>query len=152
MHKDRVALVPATVLDYDRCMLPLKEALGRAADPELLRAVLEEVAKLPAELRGFEGHTFTIVRILAEREVPVDERATIAVNIGFRLRALGQLTENGGGRGWTLNGKPGFVLVHEELIRCAAEEPLIEVDDQPAFDPESFHRRLLLISEMRGKA
>ncbi len=133
-------------------MRAVQEALNRTIDPSLLTEVLEAVGDLPAEDRGFEGHTFTIIRLLMDRGVPVIERANIALSISFRLQALAQLTADGGGRGWVLPGEPGCDFVHEELLRCAAEEPLIEVGGQPAFDAASFHVRLLQLAEMRGEA
>jgi len=42
--------------------------------------------------------------------------------------------------------------VHDELVRAAAEEPMIQVDEEVVFDADSFHRRLLALAEMHGEA
>lgn len=130
----------------------VSQAFTQAVDADLLCDVLEAVADLPANERDFEGSTFTIMRLLTERDLPMGKRALVATAISFRLQALARLTTDGGGQGWVLPGEPGCDFIHEELVRCAAEEPLIEHDGEPAFDSQSFHRRLLSLAEMRGEA
>lgn len=130
----------------------IREALARPIDPTLLEEVLKAVDAMAPEDRGFEGTSIATVRILHERDVPDDDRVIIAMGISFRLRALAKLTADGGGRGWVLPGEPGADFVHEELLRCAAEEPLVEVEGEPTFDAGSFHRRLLALAETRGEA
>ena len=56
-------------------------------------------------------------------------------------------------RGWPLPaGQDGADFVHPDLIRAAAEEPVIEdANGQPAFDPESFRNRVLLLTGTAAK-
>jgi hypothetical protein len=92
------------------------------------------------------------VKRVHELDLPDEQRGDLAMAINFRLMALARLMEKGGGRGWTAPGKEGCTFVHEELVQAAAEEPMIEVESQITFDPESFHRRLLALAEPHGEA
>ncbi len=137
---------------YGRGMKIIKRANKTKVHPKLMEQVLDEVAEMPAEDRGFEGATFAVVKLVAEMGLPERQRMDLGLAINFRLMALARLTESGGGRGWTLPGEEGCTFIHGELVRAAAEEPMIEVDGQVAFDPESFHRRLLALAETHGQA
>ncbi len=54
---------------------------------------------------------------------------------------------------WRVSGaEDGADFLHEDGIRCAAEEPLVPVKDNMTFDSDSFHRRLLVISDPAGEA
>jgi len=131
-------------------MKMIKRVNKQKVDPDLMKAVLEEVAGEPVK-RGFEGTTFEIFQRVSELGLPERQRTDLALAVSFRLQALARLMEDGGGRGWTLPGEPGCTFVHEELVRAAAEEPMIEVNNQVAFDPMSLHRRLLALAEMHGE-
>lgn len=120
-------------------------------DPKLIEELLETVADHP-DKRGFEGTTIEIVKRVSELGLLERQRADLSLAISFRLQALAALMQESGGRGWTLPGEPGCTFIHEELIRCAAEEPMIEVDGQVTFDADSFHRRLRALAETRGEA
>lgn len=120
-------------------------------DPKLIEELLEAVADEP-DKRDFEGTTIEIVKRVSQLGLPERQRMDLGLAISFRLQALAALMQEGGGRGWTLPAEPGCTLLHAEMIRCAAEEPMIEVDGQVAFDRESFHRRLLSTAEMHGQA
>jgi hypothetical protein len=130
----------------------LKRANETKVDPQLMGEILEAVADLPADDRDFEGTTIEIVKRVHELDLPDEQRGDLAMAINFRLMALARLMEKGGGRGWTAPGKEGCTFVHEELVQAAAEEPMIEVESQITFDPESFHRRLLALAEPHGEA
>lgn len=132
--------------------MTVKKALGCAVDPELIRLVLEAVAEIPADDREADDYLFASVKLLKDRGFADGERPIIATAIGFRLEALARLTRDGGGKGWVLPGEAGSDFIHDELVRCAAEEPLIEDGGQVAFDSESFHRRLLSLAAMHGEA
>lgn len=130
----------------------LKVANETTVDPQLMEEILVAVAELPKGQRDFEGTTIEIVKRVGELELGDRERGELAMALSFRFRALAQLMENGGGRGWTTPGKDGCTFVHGELVRAAAEEPLIEVGNRVEFAPESFHRRLLALAEVHGEA
>jgi hypothetical protein len=133
-------------------MKMLRDANRAKVDPQLMEQVLEAVDALPPEHRDFEGMTIEIVKLVSELGLPERERTKLSLAINFRLMALGRLTKSGGGRGWTFPAGKGCTYLHEELIRAAAEEPMILVDDDVSFDADSFHRRLLALAEPHGEA
>ena len=130
----------------------LKHANKVKVDPELMNDILKAVADLPAGDRDFEGTTIEVVKRVADLDLPERERMDLGLAINFRFMAFARLMQSGGGRGWRVPGKDGCTFVHEELIRAAAEEPMIQVNDEVVFDEESFHRRLLALAETHGEA
>jgi hypothetical protein len=136
---------------YERMKI-LRDANKAKVDPQLMEEVLKAVDELPPEDRDFEGMSITIVRLVSELGLPERDRMKLGLAINFRMMALGRLTQQGGGRGWTFPGGEGCTYLHEELIRAAAEEPMVMVDDEVTFDPDSFHRRLLALAEPHGEA
>ena len=130
----------------------LERANKTKVEPELMEDILKAVAELPADDRDFEGTTIEIVKRVGALELTDRKRGDLAMAINFRLMALARLMEHGGGRGWTAPGKDGCTFVHDELVRTAAEEPMIEVDGELQFDGDSFHRRLLALAAMHGEA
>jgi hypothetical protein len=49
--------------------------------------------------------------------------------------------------------QPGMHYIHADLVKAAAEEPIIEDGaGQAAFDVESFQRRVLANAKTRGQA
>ena len=132
----------------------LRKVNKTKVDPALLGEVMEMHANMPAEDRtSFEARTFRIIEMLNARGLQA-ERATMLLAIDFRLTALARLIDARGGRGFTRPGSEvGMDWVHADLVRCAAEEPIIEDEaKQPAFDPDRFEQRLLAICEPLGKA
>ena len=130
----------------------LKQANKVKVDPEIMTDILQAVASLPAGDRDFEGTTIEIVKRVADLDLPERERMDLGLAINFRFMAFARLMQNGGGRGWRLPGEEGCTFVHEELVQAAAEEPMIEVNEEVVFDEESFHRRLLALAEPHGEA
>jgi hypothetical protein len=121
---------------------------------ELLGDAAEMHAGLPADDRSsFEGRAISLFKMLDRRGLG-RKRADLAIAIDFRLTALARLLQDRQVRGWTLPaGHDGADFVHPDLIRAAAEEPVIEdANGQPAFDPESFRNRVLRLTETRGEA
>ncbi len=49
-------------------------------------------------------------------------------------------------------GKEGLIVVHADLFKAAAEEPLVEIDGELNFIEESFFQRLLYITKEVGHA
>lgn len=123
--------------------------------PELLREVLTMYALMPAEDRSvFEARAFRLFELLQARGLAADSDLPMAIE--FRLEALASLQGERALGAWTLPGKQGgdgAVYVHADLVKAAAEEPLVETNaGRPGFDPDSFKRRVLAISDMRGTA
>jgi hypothetical protein len=56
-------------------------------------------------------------------------------------------------RGWTMPGtEAGMDYIHADLLKAAAEEPLIERRGQAVFDVRSFRDRVLANAQVRGNA
>lgn len=125
--------------------------------PELLAEVMEMHASTPA-CRPRTGPCsrrapFVMFELLNARGFRGRRRAEMSIALEFRLTALALLTAAQGGRGFTRPGsETGLDWVHADLVRCAAEEPLVEREDQAVFDVDSFQRRLLAVTEMQGQA
>lgn len=82
------------------------------------------------------------------------DTGALAVAINFRLEALARLLADDRLRGWSMPGtKPGMDFIHADLIKAAADEPVIEdAAGQAAFDAENFRRRVLANAGTRGQA
>ncbi|MGR9272887.1 hypothetical protein ACU8OQ_37045 (plasmid) [Rhizobium leguminosarum] len=79
-------------------------------------------------------------------------RASV-VSIRLRQRALELFVQDGGAAGFTLpTSEVGRTKVHQDLFRCAGEEPLLSIEGQPRFDPDNFRRRLLSFTQTAGSA
>ncbi len=70
------------------------------------------------------------------------------------MQALIRLREQPEYKAWTLRvgkeGEPDFI--NEVLIETAAVQPLIERDEQPAFESSAFFQKALELAEAEGKA
>lgn len=121
--------------------------------PELLAEVMQMHATMPAEDRGDLAARSCRVFALLDERVARDQLGPLTAAIDFRLTALARLIDEQGGRGFTLPGdEQGLQMIHPDLVRCAAEEPLIEQDNHLAFDVKSFQRRLLSVTKPHGQA
>jgi hypothetical protein len=122
--------------------------------PELLFEVLQMHSEMSPEDRPvFEVRVIRIYELLKSKGLRSERIADLGMAIDFRLTALARLHQVDSLRGWSIPGeKPGVVSIAFELLQAAAEEPLIEnAEKQAAFDPESFRRRLLTITEPDGR-
>ena len=136
----------------------MTDVLNRVNQTELAAELLKDAAEMHARLpaddhRSFEGRAISLFKMLDRKGLSA-QRADLALAIDFRLTALARLMQDRQVRGWTLPaGQAGADFVHPNLIRAAAEEPVIEdANGQPAFDPESFRNRVLLLTGTRGEA
>lgn len=121
--------------------------------PELLAEVMQVHAALPAEDRSDMAARACSVFALLDDRVSRDQLGPLTAAIDFRLIALARLVDEEGARGFTVpGGQQGLEMIHPDLVRCAAEELLIERGSEVAFDAENFRKRLLAITEMRGEA
>jgi hypothetical protein len=122
---------------------------------ELLAEAMELHAGMPAEDRAvFEAHALRLFEFLKEKGYKGIRRADLAVAINFRLTALGRLVQGNHTKGWTLPGHTeGSTYLHADLLKVAAEEPLIEDNDgSVSFDVQNFAHRLLQVAKAKGRA
>ena len=117
----------------------------RFAASDLL-ALSSEVHDLPEELRDWEGRMF----LLAKRFPHQPYRALAADK---RLEAMSALiAANTLPLGVLPQAADGSHMVAESVFEAAAVEPLLYRGDKPFFEPESFLKRVLELSETDGKA
>jgi hypothetical protein len=82
----------------------------------------------------------------------LDAHNDLVAGIQFRLEALAGLCDEPSYQAWSMkSGSPGMDYVHGDLIEAAASEPLIMRKRAVCFEPKSFFKRVLLITETRGR-
>lgn len=111
-------------------------------DPMVMLEVVRAMPTLATAAEDTDSKMATIVRAVAKQDLGGEDRSMTAVSISFRLEALVRLIEESGDQGWLSPDATDGRAVREDVIHCAATEPLIKKDGRAAFDPESFHRRL----------
>ena len=111
-------------------------------EPSVMMEVVRSLPTLATAAEDNDGKMAAIVRAVAKQDLNDEDRSMTAVSISFRLEALVRLIEDSGDKGWISPEITDGHAVREDVIRCAAMEPLIKKDGRAAFDPESFHRRL----------
>jgi hypothetical protein len=81
-------------------------------------------------------------------------RIAAFLTVTIRLMALDAVLDDGKVRGWMLPGSESEITyVHADLLRAAADEPIVEgPEGQPIFIAGSFRQRLLQIAASRGNA
>lgn len=122
-------------------------------DPELFGEAMLAYSEAPPDaICTLDGLARATAVTVAAAGLQPDEAALAAMSIHLRMSALARLLREGGGRGFAQSVEPGKRHVSEEIVRCAAEEPLLDRDGPVSFDPDSFHRRLLSIAPPAGKA
>jgi hypothetical protein len=133
----------------------LKSVNSTTVTAEMLAEVLEMHAAMPAGDRGvYEARMFKMFDLLDQKGLR-KERRQLAMAVDFRLTALARLQSDNALRGgWSLPGsEAGMDYIHHDLLKAAAEEPVIEnTRREAAFDLESFQRRVLALTEARGQA
>jgi hypothetical protein len=68
--------------------------------------------------------------------------------IQFRLEALAELSDHPKLLAWSMaSDTEEMIFIRDEVLEAAAKEPLLEDGNRPAFDPESFFSRLLMLTE-----
>ena len=111
-----------------------------------LLEISDAVHDLPEERRGWEAR----VSLLAKRFPRQHYRAMAADN---RLTAMSALiAENVLPHGVLPQAPDGSHTVGECVFQAAAVEPLLLRGSEPFFEPESFRRRVLELTEPDGKA
>lgn len=124
--------------------------------PDLLAEVLERYAAPPVAVDGeilesFMQRRDRLSEICDRRGIEKTVELSIAINL--RVAALESLPAEAL-RGWSVPGNaPGPGFVHLDLVKAAAEEPVIEDGSKQKrliFNPESFRCRLLEIAQGRA--
>lgn len=126
--------------------------------PELMKRLMTTLENMPSDQRAdFTGRGLGLIRFLEEvfPGQETAERASVLTAFEFRMQALVRLRSRPEYRAWSLQqaervGEPD--LIHEVLIEAAAQEPLIQRRQRPAFDPVSFFKRVLALSDAEGRA
>jgi hypothetical protein len=132
----------------------LKRVNCTRVSAELLGEVMEMHAGLSPEDRTvFEVRAIRMFELLDSKGLGKD-RADLAMAIDFRLSALARMQKDKVLRGWTMPGaEAGMDYIHADLLKAAAEEPLIEDSKgQAVFDVQKFRNRVLANAQMRGNA
>lgn len=111
-------------------------------EPAVMMEVVRSLPTLATAAEDTESKMAAIVKAVANQDLGDVDRSTVAVSISFRLEALVRLIEESGDQGWISPDATDGHAVREDVIRCAAREPLIKKDGRAAFDPDSFHQRL----------
>ena len=120
-------------------------------DSELLMGALEAIADLdPEDRKSFEGRAIAIIRFVHEQNIADDERTDAAMSINSRLMALAKL-DVPAFPVWRIvaEGKDDPDLLHEDVVQCAAEEPLVRDGEDLSFDGARFTNRLAGITARR---
>ena len=119
---------------------------------DLLGEVLEMHAAMSPEDRPvFEARAVRLFQLLEKKGVK--DTGELAIAIDFRLMALARLQKDDALRGWTMPGtEKGMDYIHADLVKAAAEEPLIDHKGKAVFDVQSFRNRVLANAQMRGSA
>jgi hypothetical protein len=122
-------------------------------DPELLHEAMASIAEArPEERATWEGWRDVALRAVLAFGLSGEVADIATMSIQFRYSALARLFRAGGGQGFSTPANPGTRNLDGAIVRCAAEEPLLERDGPVSFDVESFDRRLLRLASPVGRA
>lgn len=106
--------------------------------------------------RAYDGRVMTLVKHFREADNnPKNLEVGILVSaIEFRLQALASLRERPEMAAWSLpSSEIGCDYINSALLEAAASEPIVQIDDHIiTFDPDSFFKRVLAISDFQGEA
>ena len=119
---------------------------------ELLGGAMEAVAELPPEDRRDMTTQMLCIIEHVEKTTKGKAEAGVGAALYFRMLALGKLTSDYPLPGFASPDFNGAKLLHPDVIRCAAEQPLIMIGEDVAFDAGAFQIRLLDIAEAAGSA
>ena len=127
--------------------------------PELLVEAIELLlVEMSFEERSvFDDSVLRLIDFLKAKGFSGRRHADLVVAIIFRASALAHLVHCDPLKGWVSAGgeEQGVIRLHAEVLRAAAEEPLVE-DAAGAtaaiFNVRSFMRRILLLAQAQGRA
>ena len=119
---------------------------------DLFKNLVELIGDLPeGERSDMEGRTMAMIHFLNAADIE-GNHALIMMSVQFRMAALARLRQEPAYRAWSLNAEGSGDYVHEVLVETAATQRLIELEGEPAFEPKSFFRAALELSEAGGRA
>ncbi len=117
----------------------------------LEKVVIAFAAMEPADRRDFTGRAVTVIRVLDEEGL-LGQHPRLAAAIEFRLEALARLSHRPELKAWSIPGDVEEMIYLQPLVwEAVAAEPLREESNRPAFDPDSFFRRLTALSKAAGR-
>lgn len=139
-------------MSRDRDVEYLRKVSLTAVPAALLADVVQMHAAMPAKDRQvLEVRMIRLFELLKDKGFKGDRHADLALAIDFRLRALADLMQQGGARGWTLPGEPGCEFISREILDVAATEPLVALGEGGVtFDLDRFRTRMLESGDARG--
>lgn len=124
-----------------------EDDLRRASD-----SVNAGLGERPPGQRGFNARADILAGLF-----PDGGNKVLAVN--FRIEALGRLAEHPRMRAWIMRkgtdgdeSEPAIVPSDSRIFAAAAAHPLVEIDGEPGFDPESFFAHVLSLTAGAGEA
>ena len=124
----------------------VEQILSAKVSATEMECALEAIGALPPEARKDIGaRAVCLIRMLGENEVS----ARVAA-IDWRFQALARLSTRPEFRNWSLPDRSGATKITIAVLEVAANEPLIELEERPAFDADSFFKRLLGITKEEG--
>lgn len=132
----------------------LKRVNRTPVSAALLGEALERHSAMPSKDRPvFEAQALALFRLLEEKGFTGNRLSDLALAINFRLTALARLVKGDQVRGWTLPGdEAGAIFLHVDVLKAAAEEPLIEdAEGRAVFDGPAFARHVLRVAQVRGR-
>lgn len=133
---------PITQIDLD--MIARLNAERFSADD--LLEVSDMVHTLPPEARNWEGRMF-----LLAKQFPRQHHRLMAID--YRLTAMSELfAKNVLPLGVLPQAADGSHTVQTCVFEAAALEPILVRDNEPFFEPSSFLKRVLELSDADGKA
>jgi hypothetical protein len=116
-------------------------------DPALMLQVIQHTGFTHDDPSIAQDQMGAIVRALQNVDLADDARSMAAASISFRLEALTALILTARKHNWPVPKVRGGTITAEALTRCASEEALTIYKGRPAFDPESFAKRLQALSK-----
>lgn len=118
-----------------------------AVTKEEVLEFVRETSELAPELRDYTGFSLTAIQLHPGN---VDKVGALM----FRMEALTRLIASPAMKGWTYpEALDGATWTSEPVFAATAVEPLIiDQEGQPAFEPESFSRRVLELAEVDEEA
>lgn len=134
--------------EFKRCINAI------TVSPELLGEAMTMIANLPAaEKSVFEARTVRVVE-LVEQKGWGEASCLMAMAITVRLMALDSVLDDRVVKEWQLPAAEcGVSYVHHEVLRVAAEEPVLEgPNGQPVFAISAFCTRLAATAASKGRA
>ena len=131
----------------------VKSIFDTRVTAETLSVALAAIATLSQEeRRDMTDRAVTIIAALDDAGL-LDDQDDLPAAVEFRLRALAKLAKLTEFAAWSIPcDVEGAAHIDPIILAATATEPLIQVDQEPSFNPQSFFQHLLYISDSAGKS